>query len=514
MTYPKNSISSIASRRRRFDVLSVFAFLLLPTSILANSPAKLADAAEEKDQSAITSLIEAGADVNAAQVDGMTALHWAVYHDNTETARRLLQAGADVQAKNRYGVTPLSLASTNGNAEIVELLLENGADPNTALPGGETPLMTAARTGKLDPVKVLLKAGARVNDVEHNQQTAIMWAAADGHAKVVRELIDAKADFQTPLPSGFTPFFFAVRAGHIDVVKTLLKAGVDVQEAMRPVKRVRKGVTPGTSALSLAVENGHFELAKYLLEQGADPNDLRSGYAPLHRLTWVRKPNRGDGEDGDPPPQGSGKLSSLDFVRLLVKHGADVNLQLKRGRAGRGRLNQRKATPFLMAADTADLALMKLLVELGADPLKPNIDGCTPLMAAAGIGTYAPGEEAGTEEEAVAAVEYLLELGADINTVDKNGETAMHGAAYKNLPKMVKLLAENGADVKIWNKKNKYGWTPLLIAQGHRPGNFKPSAETVAAIKKAMRAAGVNPPEKTTPRKKRQGYEEKNQGRD
>ena len=174
-----------------------------------------------------------------------------------------------------------------------------------------------------------------------------------------------------------------------------------------------------------------------------------------------------------------------------------MNARLEKGPSGRGNLNMTGATPFLLAAKTADLPYMKLLVELGADPLLPNKDGCTPLMAAAGIGTLAPDEEAGTEPEALAAVEYLLSLGADVNAVDKNGETAMHGAAYKSLPKIVQLLADKGAKIDVWNRKNKYGWTPLLIAEGFRPGNFKPSPETIDAIHGVMRAAGVTPPPPT-----------------
>jgi ankyrin repeat protein len=234
-----------------------------------------------------------------------------------------------------------------------------------------------------------------------------------------------------------------------------------------------------------------------LLKAGADPNDERSGYTPLHRLTWVRKPNRGDDPDGQPPPTGSGNLGSLEFARVVVKAGAKVNARLAKGPSGRGKLNHAGATPFLLASKTADLPYMKLLVELGADPAVPNNDGCTPLMAAAGIGTLAPDEEAGTEPEAVAAVEYLIGLGADVNTVDRNGETAMHGAAYKSLPKMVTLLAQKGAKIDVWNRKDKYGWTPLTIAEGFRPGNFKPSAETIEAIHAVMRAAGVTPPPPT-----------------
>jgi ankyrin repeat protein len=249
----------------------------------------------------------------------------------------------------------------------------------------------------------------------------------------------------------------------------------------------------------MAVENGHFELAVELLKAGADPNDQRCGFTPLHVLTWVRKPNRGDGEDGDPPPLGSGNVSSLQFVRELVAHGADVNARLERGASGGGRLSQKGATPFLMAADTADVPLMRLLLELGADPQRPNADGSPPLLAAAGLGTLAPGEEAGTEDEALEAVRLLLDLGAEVNAVDENGETAMHGAAYASFPSMVRLLADHGADIAVWNHANRYGWTPLRIAQGYRPGNFKPAPETIAALEQVMREAGVAPP-KASPR--------------
>lgn len=457
----------------------------------------LADAVERMDQKVIRTLLDQHVNVNAPQVDGTTALHWAAYLNDLETATLLLKAGANVRVTNRYSVTPLSLACLNGNGQLVGLLLDAGADPNTILQGGETALMTAARTGQPGPVKALISRGADVNAKERRGQTALMWAAADGHAEVVELLLKAGADFRTTLlNSGFTPLFFAVREGRTDVVRVLLKAGADLNGTMQPRKPTGKGPRRGTSPLILAVDNGHFELARVLLEAGADPNDQRSGFTALHALTWVRKPNRGDGDDGDPSPIGSGDLSSFQLVRELVKHGADVNARLKNGRGGAGQYNKVGVTPFMMAAGTADVPYMRLLVELGAEPLLGNADNCTPLMAAAGIGVggAAANEVAGTESEVLEAVQLALDLGADVNAVDINGETAMHGAAYKNLPQVVQLLADKGAKIEIWNRKNRYGWTPLLIAEGYRPGNFKPSFETIAAIHRVMLAAGVTPP--------------------
>jgi ankyrin repeat protein len=458
----------------------------------AESSAPLADAVENRNQAVVRVLFEQRVDVNAPQVDGMTALHWAVYRDDSATVRLIVIAGGNVKAENRYGVTPLSLACTNGNTAIVELLLESGADPNTTLRGGETALMTAARTGKLGPVKALLARGADVNAKERKRQTALMWAAAEGHLSVVDALIGAGADFRTPLKSGFTPFFFAVREGRIEVVLRLLTAGIDVNDLMGAKQPSGEARKTGTSPLILAIENGHFDLAVALLKAGTDPNDRRAGFSPLHAITWVRKPIRGD---GNPPPIGSGKLSSLQFVRLLVARGADVNSRHKKRSAGRAALNRTDATPFLLAAVTGDLPLMRLLLELEADPSLRNVDQCTPLMAAAGVGAHGSGNEpAATEAEALAAVKLLLKLGADINARDKNGETTMHGAAYKGHPKMVHFLAENGADIKVWNRKNKHGWTPLRIALGHRPGNFRPAPETIVALRQVMRATGVTPP--------------------
>jgi ankyrin repeat protein len=480
---------------RRIAGLSLLAFGLAGAAVAAEKAA-LADAAEQRNAALFRKLLDAGADVNATQVDGMTALHWAVYNDDVPTARMLVRAGAKVNAANRYGVPPLSLACTNGNADLVKLLLEAGADANATLPGGETVLMTAARVGNVDAVTSLLARSADPNAREEGGQTALMWAAVEGHPAVVRALIDRGADLRAKVASGFTPLFFAAREGHIDVVRTLLEAGANVNETMEPVKPQdrRGGIRTGTSPLLMAVVNGHFELAIALVEAGADPNDERSGFTPLHAITWVRRPDNSDG--GLPPPVGSGRVTSLQFVRALVERGANVNARLDeeapRPPSVQTRVRSGEATPFLMATDRADVPLMRLLLELGADPTLPNVDNSTPLMVAAGLGTAAPDEEAGASEpDALEAVKILLDLGADVNAVDYYGNTAMHGAAYSNLPAVVQLLADRGAKPEVWNRPNSDAVTPLYIAEGYRYPRPIVSRPTIEAIQRLMLAKGL-----------------------
>lgn len=468
----------------------------------AASVASLADAAERGDSETVRQLLTLGRDPDASQVDGMTALHWAVHRDDIVTVKVLVHAGAAVTVSNRYGVTPLSLACVNGNSAIVALLLEGGADPNATLRGGETALMTAARTGMVGPVRALLSHGADVNAREGiSRQTSLMWAAAEGHTDVVRELIRAGADIHARLPSGFTPLLFAAREGRIGALRALLEAGANPNDTIRPPPdepsqaRGYRGAPPfGASALLIAVENAHFELALTLLDAGADPNGALPGYTVLHAIARVRKPGMGD---NDPPPQGSGSVASLDFVRELVRRGANVDARmLKHVNLGNTRLRKLGATPYFLAAQSADAELMRTLASVGADVGIRNANNSTPLMAAAGLGTRSPGEDAGTESEVLEAVATALELGADINAVDDNGETVMHGAAYKNLPKVVEYLASRGAEISVWNTANRFGWTPLAIATGYRFGNFKPSQVTVDAIRRVMLANGVLPPER------------------
>ena len=461
--------------------------------------ASLPDAAEQSDKASVRTLLQSRVDVNAAQVDGTTALHWAAYHDDAEMVGLLVRAGANVNAVNRYGASALAEACTNGNAAIVTLLLEFGADPNTRMKGGETALMLAARSGNAETVKALLSHGGALDRRERLGQTALMWAAAEGHAEVVRTLIEAGAEVNARLDSGFTPFLLSVREGHLDAAQALLEAGVDVNAMMQPAQGWRfRGRAPAMCALQIAVQNGHFELAIALVEAGADPNDVRSGFTALHLIPGVRKPDSNDLNDGA-PPKGAGRLSSADFVREIVKRGADVNFRLPRDTQGLPGTTSRiatvgaaGATPLLLAADRSDVPLMRLLVELGGDPLLPNFNNTTPLMAAAGVGTTSPDQEAGEESEALEAVKLLLDLDADINTVDNNGDTAMHGAAYNAYPLVANLLVERGADPQIWKNPNKAGGTPLFIAEGYADRSPQPDARTIDAITKLMLAAGIS----------------------
>ena len=473
--------------------LNIVGLILLELGLAATGvAASLADAAERRDHSSIRTLLQGGADVNSVQIDGTTALHWAAYNDDAEMVALLVGAGADVHALNRYAVPPLAPASTNGNAAVVKLLLEAGADANTRMKGGETVLMLAARSGNVETVEALLARGAAPNTRERLGQTALMWAAAEGHARVVRVLIEAGANPNASIDSGATAFFFAVREGRLDTVQEFLAAAVDVNSMLKGTSRKRSRTT---SPLLLAVQNAHYELAIALVDAGADPNDVRTGFTPLHMTPGVRKPDSSDGSEGA-PPRGEGKLSTFDFVREIVKRGANVNFRLPENAPdlpGTSSLIETPgATPLLFAADRSDVPLIRLLLELGADPLLPNFNNTTPLLAAAGLGTREPHEEAGEEGEALEAVALFLDLGADINATNGDSDTAMHGATYNIYPRVVELLAERGADPQVWKNANRFGRTPLFIAEGYSGRLQRPDPPTLEAITKLMLAAGLS----------------------
>ena len=269
---------------------------------------------------------------------------------------------------------------------------------------------------------------------------------------------------------GLSAFLFAVRAGQTGAALALLERGVDVNETM----------SDGTSALNVAIVNGHYDLAKTLLEKGANPNAAAQGWTALHQLVLTRRPSLARPY---PFPVPHGVISDLQLMTALIEHGADVNaLTTKAPRDGIRSVGKKiGATPFFFAAKGADLEAMKLLVAKGADPLRPNDDKTTPLMVAAGVGIWRIGESPGTNEEALDAVKYILSLGGDVTTVDANGETAVHGAAHRGSPELIKFLAEKGANLDM---TNKLGWTPLTIAGGvYYPNLYEHYPEAFAMLK-------------------------------
>ena len=469
--------------------LGVVVALLLVLSAGLAADITLVDAVKRGDGQAVRALLQAKADGNSAEPDGTTALHWAVRRADFATAELLLKAGAKAGAANRYGITPLYLACTNGDATMVARLLEAGADPNTTLPDGETVLMTAARTGTVPVIKALLARGANVRARERRKgQDALMWAAAANNGAAVTALIEAGADRDGRSTGGsFTPFLFAVRGGHLESTRALLDAGVDVNQRM----------SDGTSALVLAVINAHYEVAGQLLARGADPNADAQGWTALHQIAWSRRHNAGFNLPG---PVQTGGLDPLDLARQLVQRGANVNARTtKEPRDGnRNMLNRIGSTPFLMAAKNDDVPLMKTLLEAGADPSLKTNRGTTALMVAAGVGIWAPGENPGTHEEALAAMKLALEVGGgQVNDVDMDGETALHGAVYRggNIA-AIQFLIERGAKLDARNAK---GWIPLTAADGveYTPAVLKRYPEAAALLRKAMREQGLPIPEGT-----------------
>ena len=476
-------------------IAALLATVWLVSVGISSAQGRLIDAVRANDAGAVRTLLDARADANSVQPDGTTALHWAVERDAIEIVQLLIRAGANVKATNRYGATPLWLASLNGNAATIGVLLEAGADPSAASDEGETALMVAARTGKIDAVNLLLARGADPNVKEQwRGQTALMWAAAEGYAPVIETLVARGADVSARSNGGFTAILFAAREGRIAAVDALIKAGADMSDSLPIRKRAPQNAPPpppdpGPNAFLLAAANAHYELAAWLLDRGADPNAAPQGFTALHQVSWVRK--AGIAGSNNPAPQGSGTMDSLAFVRKLVAKGATLDTRVtKKPNMGVTTLNSIGATPFLLAARTADAPLMKLLAELGANPLLTNEDGSTPLMVAAGVGTNAPGEDPGTEAEVLDAVRVALDLGNDLNVVDKNGETAMHGAAYKHVPTVVRYLADKGARADVWNRPNGKGWTPLTIAEGVQRGmNIVSSPVTATAIRQVLAAS-------------------------
>jgi ankyrin repeat protein len=450
------------------------------TLTAAAADVRLIEAVKTGNVEAVRTLLRERVDVNAREADGTTALHWAARADDVDLVVSLIGAGAAADAANRYGVTPLILAATNGNAVVIDALMKAGARPNDAMPEGQTAVMAAARTGSVDAVNALIRGGADPNLHERRLgETALMWAAAENHADAVTALAQHGADVNArskpadfprfsfgdgivalmmTLPRGhWTPLMYAARQGAADALRALVAAGSDLNLTD----------PEGTTALMLAINNAHYDTATMLVEHDADPNvadvtGMTALYAVVNMHTLGDLPGR-------PAPKPTGRASALDVARTLLIHGANPNPRLskpilQRQHSGGDAALGEGATPFLRAAKTGDIAMMRLLREHGADPALTTKNQTTAVMFAAGpasggLGGSFPVADA----DKIAAIRFSIEQGVDVNAVDVNGQTALHVAAGQSSERIVSALIERGAKLEI---KDKQGRTPIDVAKG------------------------------------------------
>ena len=437
--------------------------------------AEVAEAAMRGDRAAVRAALARNADVNAPQVDGSTALHWAAEHEDVEMADILLEAGARVAVRTREGVTPLQLAATNGSAPMLGRLLRAGADPNAALtPAGDTALMLAARTGRADAIRALLESGANVNATESwGGTTPLMWAVSGGHTDAARLLIAAGADVnaqsyyvaaangrgfegRTPVAnrteskveefaSGWlTPLMFAAREGHLGLARILVAAGAGIDTVGGD----------GKTALALAIFNGNYEVASFLVDNKADVNKADAQrFTPLFwavdRRNMETAPNFPWRVTADPMP----------LIRKLLDAGADPSALVNntpRARMREGSPRIVFATPLMRAAFSGDLELCTLLLDYGADPATISRDGETMVEAAAGLGFIQGYTKGKPPAERLEVVKRFVRLGADVNQADDYGITPLMVAGNMGDTKIIQYLVEEGADLGAYDlgKKN------------------------------------------------------------
>lgn len=481
----------------------------------------LAELIRNDERAAALELIRDGADVNAAQGDGTTPLHWAVYGIDHELTALLLERGADPDVVNAYGSSPLAEAVKVADAELVELLLEAGADAESPNADGQTPLMLAARAGALESAQLLIEHGADVNARETwRGQTALMWAADEREADVARLLVEHGADVNvrakwrdwpaqiTSEPraqyrptGGFTPLIYAARAGCTGCAAAIVEAGADVN---RPNP---DGMTP----LIVAIDNFAFDTAGLLLDHGANPHTWDWwGRTPLYVAVDMNTYRARERREYEP----ASEASAIDIIERLLDAGVNPNPQLNMHRVGRGGNLSRftddllttGATPLLRAASAHDTDSVRLLLEHGARADLPNVMGVTPLMAAAGVGMgrgLSSGRGGEGQAGAIATLEILLAAGADVDArvvdeynrsariartssmTNREGQTALYGAATLDWADVVEYLLDNGADVDV---VDAHGHSPLDAALGRADGRDDSASEQVAEILRSAAA--------------------------
>ncbi|HUG62172.1 MAG TPA: ankyrin repeat domain-containing protein [Methylomirabilota bacterium] len=492
----------------------------------AAAGSEVADAAMKQDREALRALLQRKADVNAPQVDGTTALHWAVRVDDLELADLLIRAGANVTAANLQGVTALQLAALNGTAAMLDRLIEAGADPNAPHTRyKDTALMLAARTGTTDALRVLLEAGARVNESETwGGTTALMWAVAERHPAAVKVLIDHGADVnarshfvpaangrgfegRTPVASKadqnveefasgwMTPLMFAAREGDVESARLLIAAGAAVSAL----------AGDGKNALSIAIFNGNYELASSLIDHKADVNNADTQrFTPLFwavdRRNMETAPNFPWMVTADPLP----------LIEKLLEAGADPNVLVNNTPRARMRGGSPRivfATALMRAAFSGDLELVRLLLSYGADPKVLSSDMETMVAAAAGLGFIHGYHTGRPEEERLEVVKLLVELGGDVNQADDYGITPLMVAGNMGHTAVIQYLVDQGADLGAYDlgKKNDGAFgasvEPLLpVDYAIGVGTFVPNnaviihQEAVELMFELMKERGIEHP--------------------
>jgi ankyrin repeat protein len=456
--------------------LGCCALVLISSAGLFAAPVSdLANAVEKGDKDAVRSLLLKKADVNAPQVDGTTALHWAVRSDDLATADLLIRAGAKVASANRDGATPLLLATINGNSAMIDKLLKAGAPIDAPLTtDGDTALMMAARTGKIDAVKVLLDHGAQINAQESwGGTTALMWAVSERHPAVVKMLVEHGADVNArskfvpsqtgrgfegttpvaPKPgqpaeefaSGMlTPLMFAAREDDLESARILVEAKADVNAV----------AGDGKDALALAIFDGGYDVASFLVDSHSNVN-----HADAQRFTplfWAVE--RRDMETAPNFPWMVTK-DPLPLIQKLLDAGADPNAVINntpRARMREGSPRIVYASALMRAAFSGDLELSKLLLAHGANPLVKSKDNETVLMAACGL-AFIPGyHRTKPPAERLELVKLLVQLGVDVNWPDNYGITALMDAGNFGDVPIIKYMIDAGADLGAYDlgKKN------------------------------------------------------------